>query len=348
MGTDGGRVQLSSEDVQRKAAFQEVPGEAEADTVRQDFLQRAAGPPAPPRSSAAALASLRGPQGARPGSVAAGARTITALQRLVGNQAVVQLLARSASAAPGGAARVQRVTDGQPLVQRDADGDIKDLQKTAAKKSTPEALKTVIADAVEASDRVTEYKAVPGGGSAVRLFNRGDMSVEGYIVNCQMNAKDKGERLGNLVHELTHVAVSEKYGRDFLNYEDYGNEGKVAPEKELTQQPITVHGQEFGVLKNEEAVQTALQSKPVNDALLDQLEGLKAKVGSAGLKKDKQKQVEDKILYDMINVSKEYDTVLNQILLWCQFWGAKQDTDFYRGPTSLVNDAHRREAAAEE
>ncbi len=158
--------------------------------------------------------------------------------------------------------------------------------------------------------------------------------------------KEEAVRIGNLVHELTHVAVSESLERDFVDYihEDQPTE-KLLPMKPTdsgwaNQGALTERQGEWGVQAADEEL--GGNASRLLEAFYDVKE---VKLWPKEKKADWESlklQVRTKIEYAIGDPRKEYDPSLNQILIWCQFWQSDRNTEFYKMLTQLVHEAYER------
>ena len=163
-------------------------------------------------------------------------------------------------------------------------------------------LNAVLEEVNSVIPKVTKWTQVPTSVSAGCFYApTGDRT---YEVRYQFGD------MGNLVHELTHIAVNEAYGLDFINYP---NEGATnVPPRQL------IAG---GICVNEAARQDALRIPAKELQLSAELLGLSTWVNMSDLSDIQKKQINDKLTYGATWASKENDTVLNQILVWLFEWG---------------------------
>jgi hypothetical protein len=212
--------------------------------------------------------------------------------------------------------------------------DLAVIRSLAARAPEGSGLKLALSTALEASKKVTAYIVVPLSGSAVRRFDeRG--SVIGYDVRYQAGAQSEWQRVGNLVHELTHVAVGDAFGGDFVNY---ANAGKRNP-------PDAVYRRDAaGVYRmtNEEDRQMARMNDAAMTELLRELGNLRDLAARSGLDEEQKRFVVEKIDYGRAHITLEYDTVVNQMIVWCAYWQAPTTTTFYTTLDRLAREAYAR------
>lgn len=166
-------------------------------------------------------------------------------------------------------------------------------------------LKWMLENILPMKDRVSNWTPVPASGFAVCFYNP-DGTPKEYQVNFQTG------NLGNIIHELTHVAVNEAYNLSFINH-------PVAPV------PADVPAPEYdprGRCTNEEDRQAKLgRVVPINE-IHDKLKHLEQWTNVAGeLKEPQKKDIRDKLAYARMWPAREFDCVVNQILIWLHEWG---------------------------
>ncbi|KAF7769735.1 hypothetical protein PCIT_a2627 [Pseudoalteromonas citrea] len=164
-------------------------------------------------------------------------------------------------------------------------------------------LKLIISEVLAITPLVIDWINVQTSGSAVCRYKPDN--VRQYEVRYQFG------NIGNLVHELTHVAVNESYNLDFINY---SNRASIdLPDRELDI---------LGRCKNEDLRQTKQMSQSMNTTKSDILMRIKGWTdASTELSQIQKSEISNKLIYGMINPHKEADTVLNQILVWLFEWG---------------------------
>ncbi|MBE0368558.1 hypothetical protein [Pseudoalteromonas aurantia] len=164
-------------------------------------------------------------------------------------------------------------------------------------------LKFIISEVLEVTPLVVEWINVQTSGSAVCRYKTDN--TRQYEVRYQFG------NIGNLVHELTHVAVNESYRLDFINYPNWAT-------IDLPNRDLDI----LGRCKNEDLRQTKQMSQAMNSAKSDTLMRLKGWTDAASeLSAIQKTEISNKLVYGMINPHKESDTVLNQVLVWLFEWG---------------------------
>lgn len=251
---------------------------------------------------------------------------------------------------------------------------------TEFQKALPEnsVMKKIINEVMEAHKLVLSYKftqqtqgdnlTLEQGGNAVRKFDELN-NLLGYIITYQgRKGKQEWERIGNLVHELTHITVQEKYQQDFVNF-------KVPQQTE----PPTAEINEFGYISNEEARQgywlkqdnyksfdvllknleelnknlnvlrssgrtTKYKFKLSNSKLFNKISNkiklLNKMTKVSGFTPQQIKIIQEKLNYGQAKPHIEHDTVLNQILVWLNVWRINPNNSFYKQLEAAANEAY--------
>ena len=168
-------------------------------------------------------------------------------------------------------------------------------------------LRFVLMEVLALTPLVIDWINVNTSGSAVCRYSTDPLGKtrRTYEVRYQFG------NLGNLVHELTHVAVNESYGLDFINYPNWHVADVPARTLDL-----------LGRCTNEELRQGKQMSTAMNTDKLDTLQRIKAWSDAATeLSIEQRNDIGNKLVYGMMNPHKESDTVLNQVLVWLFEWG---------------------------
>jgi len=111
-------------------------------------------------------------------------------------------------------------------------------------------LKLILNEVLALTPLVVEWINVQTSGSAVCRYKPNN--IRQYEVRYQIG------NLGNLVHELTHVAINESYGLDFINYPNWS--ALNLPERDLDT---------LGRCKNEDIRQTKQMNHEMNTSKTD-------------------------------------------------------------------------------
>lgn len=186
------------------------------------------------------------------------------------------------------------------------------LQKLKNDPNASAELKKMLDEILPMHDMVKQFNYTPGGGDAARLFRPGG-ELDGYIVSFQANNR------GNLIHELTHAAVNESYGRDFINYPHGGR----MPNGDPKPVPERIFSPDGKYLRNEFERQTAQMHDVWNGRIQKNLENLENEaLKSKDLTASQKDQLVNQLRYARGNPHREYHTVLNQTMVWMHDWGA--------------------------
>jgi hypothetical protein len=209
------------------------------------------------------------------------------------------------------------------------------VRALAARAPEGSGLKLALTTALEASTKGTKLIAVSAKPHTVRRFDEHGAMV-GYDVLYLAQVAREWERIGDLVHELTHVAVSEAFAADFVNY---ANAGRRPP-------PNAVYSRgSDGVvyrMQNEADRQMARLNDGAVDRLVKELGRLRELIDGAGLDAAQRKAVVDQITYAQPLPHIEYDTVVNQMIVWCAYWQTPTTSEFYKTLDRLVREAYAR------
>ncbi len=164
-------------------------------------------------------------------------------------------------------------------------------------------LSCMLKEIVSLIPSVVAWIPVTTSGSAVCRY--GPRGIRQYEVRYQVGD------LGNLVHEITHVAVNEAYGLDFINYTNVT--AKDVPARKLDH---------LGRCTNEAERQTKQMDHGKNGEVMATLTTLRQWAeASLELTATQRSEISNKLLYGMMNPQKESDTVMNQVLVWLFEWG---------------------------
>lgn len=168
------------------------------------------------------------------------------------------------------------------------------------------ALGLVLREVLGVSAKVTTWTEVPTSGSAACRYDPVSRRPQSYEVRYQRG------NVGNIVHELIHVAVNEAYGLDFINYPN-PNPARTPPRRQFDA---------MGRCTNEEARQGSLMSNGENTAVDAKLRSLSTWASaSAELTMERRNEIVAKLSYGLMWPHKEYDTVITQVLVWLHEWG---------------------------
>lgn len=188
--------------------------------------------------------------------------------------------------------------------------EIAKIMKITRSLSAGKVLRDIAKEVLSVKPLISEWIQVPASGSATCHYNR--YGMRRYSVRYQSG------NVGNLVHELTHVLVNESYGLDFINYAHFS---AVAP--------VQIRDSQNRCL-NEQERQTRVMDHSANDEIITILQSLQAWANAADFGDLQRKsEVNNKLVYAIMNPQKEFDTVINQIFVWLYEWDFPIPPDEY-------------------
>lgn len=215
-----------------------------------------------------------------------------------------------------------------------SDADLAKLNRLSTVAKPHSALKLILSESIDAAKKVGLWANVTTSGSAVARYDPKTGATRSYDVRYQFGDS------GNLVHELTHVAVNEAFKQDFVNYRN----ASAAP-------PAPDYDSE-GRRKNEQLRQAKWMNDASNQLMLGELTMLLGLATGSGLPPLQLTKVVEKLRYGQMNPHTEHDTVINQILIWMFEWGypalvapgssAPAANNFYNALEKAVLAAHQR------
>ena len=197
--------------------------------------------------------------------------------------------------------------------------DLSKIERLGDMVASP-ALRAVLKEVHPLAQLVVLWQNVPTSGSAVCRYNIG-AGTRSYEIRYQYGD------IGNLVHELTHVAVNEAYELDFINYSSPNWNSPTLPARQYD----TV-----GHCTNEDARQTRLMDGGWNSKVSAEAQNILMWTNASGLPSDLKNKIAQKVqFYTCVMPHKEFDTVINQILVWLFEWGYPIIN--YRGKKPVAN-----------
>ncbi|NOZ01488.1 MAG: hypothetical protein GXP54_06310 [Deltaproteobacteria bacterium] len=175
-----------------------------------------------------------------------------------------------------------------------------------------------------------EIRAVKAMAHAARRYDDLDQ-MTGQDVNYIGHDPDERVRVANLVHELTHVRVQQAFGRDYVNYTNPSTSGGTLPSPQI----------EGGRIRNEAERQAGQRDEAAEQVLSGKLTNLSALAQKdEHLSAEQQAEVVTKLAYGTQTPYLEYDTVLNQILVWCHYWKIHANSPFRKELERVCAEAH--------
>jgi len=221
------------------------------------------------------------------------------------------------------------------------ENDFKDL-RTLERDLKPEyTLKQIITEALAQAQFAKSWADTHGvGGSATARFKKG--ACDGFDVKYSYGD------IGNLVHELTHIAAFRSYKRDFVGYQ---SKNVTTCRAEYKWDGAEVYAINMGDRM------AGWADKEWQGKFLDHLSTLRAGLAASGLPEAQKTKIQDKISYAYsAYVDFEYETVLNQILTWLHLWGypltaavgspQAPQTAYWKNVNQLATEAFKRRQSA--
>jgi len=171
-------------------------------------------------------------------------------------------------------------------------------------------LSDVLAEVSEMAEKVVTWKGDPGAWRyAACKYDPITHNRIGYLVSAEPG------NLGNVVHELTHVAVHEAYNQDFVNY--FSPNAQNLPAREYNQSGYPDHMiLEERQRKYRDSVQNNERERRFDDLIAKANNAsTRAVLGDARCH-----QLVNQFGYGKRNAHTEFDTVINQTFFWLYEW----------------------------
>ena len=215
-----------------------------------------------------------------------------------------------------------------------SDADMAKLNRlaTVAKPNSP--LKSIIAESLEMVKKVNVWSNVATSGTAICSYDTATGKPRTYELRYQFGDT------GNLVHELTHIAVNEAFNQDFVNY------------KSAAGKPPAPEYDKAGRRTNQADRQGKWMNDAGNSTMSLELNTLLGLATGAGMPPQQMMKVVEKLRYGLTSPHLEHDTVLNQIMIWMFEWGypalvapgstAPGANNFYAALEKAAQAAHAR------
>jgi len=174
------------------------------------------------------------------------------------------------------------------------------------------ALRNVLAEVNALSANIVHHVHQATSGTAISRYDPITNARIGWEIRYQDG------NLGNLVHELTHAVTHMQYDTDGITYQS----NAVATARTYTAGVATTSGGNLSYCSNEELRQGQFRIVAAEIWMGTNLERLQQwasrfdeelTVGQIAL-------IDEKLLYGRMNILREYDTVINQILVWLHEW----------------------------
>lgn len=183
--------------------------------------------------------------------------------------------------------------------------DLAKLRRFGAILTPGSVIRSVMDEILPLTAKVSSWTQIPTSGNVVVRYNTATGRPAQYDVKYQQG------NIGNLVHEMIHVAVNEAYGQDFVNYPNRNAQNVPAPQ--YTPQ---------GYRQNEFERQTAYMNPALNARMTSNLMSIKGWANaSQELSPEQRTQIASACDYGVLWPHREHDTVMTQILVWLIEWG---------------------------
>lgn len=202
------------------------------------------------------------------------------------------------------------------------------------------ALRNVLVEVRAISAGVLEAVLQPTSGTATSRYDPANVQGRrGWVLKYQDG------NLGNLVHELTHAVTHQQYDTDGVTYASIN---VVTPRQYTGGFPCA--GLSLSYCENEELRQTQFRNA-ISEAWMaentNRLYRWARRYGFTAVQLGRCKERRD---YGVINIHREYDTLINQMLVWMREWGFyplpvlpnPPAADFVRYLEAAVIEAHGR------
>ncbi|MDF2662618.1 MAG: hypothetical protein K0Q94_5409 [Paenibacillus sp.] len=209
---------------------------------------------------------------------------------------------------------------------------------------TPDITKQILAEALANADQIHLEAFSPGA----RFTNQKEKDrgiAEKYVVNHNMNAPGgTSERLGSLAHELTHVSISEQFDNTALFFA-FGKDASEDEVMNLVEKRRSDLDALIALLDPKDF--TKEQTGLLNSKLAYPRKGGPAGVQryidnfytSKKITKEQKEKAESLVARGMDNTVIEFDTVMNQMLIYMQQWKIPQDNAFYAKLMEVATEA---------
>jgi hypothetical protein len=173
------------------------------------------------------------------------------------------------------------------------------------------ALRNVLAEVRAISAQVLDHVHQPTSGTAISRYDpAGAHNRRGWVIKYQDG------NLGNLVHELTHAVTHQQYETDGITYV---SNNAVTPRTYTAGFPCA--GQQLAYCDNEELRQTQFRVPVAENWMTDNTNRIYRWAKQFGLLQAELAQCKERREYGVINIQREYDTLINQMLVWLFEWG---------------------------
>lgn len=231
-------------------------------------------------------------------------------------------------------------------IQEVIEGEVEKLEAIRDANNTPELIRNIISEVLSNVSDVNFRSGLPG----VRKARADDQIPESYILTHSLRAPGgEAERLGSLLHELTHVSIGETFDNTalLLAFVKGATDDEIL---ELSKKRTTQ------LMELERLIDTKIFTESQVSLLknkvkypIDEIQGnAKRYIGSH------QGEIEPTVYTRLVSLAErgmnnsvvEYDTVINQMLLYMYLWKIDPETPFYKMVATLAQEAYDRRLSA--
>lgn len=235
-----------------------------------------------------------------------------------------------------------------PQMQQVLQNEITQLESIRDDPNTPPVLQRILAEVLANKDNVTVKAAV---GSPMANYADPNDHTQGYDVYHNLNAPlGAAERLGSLTHELTHVAVSVTFQNTslFLAFQAGATDQEILTLSNKRSQQLAA----LEALMEADSLFTAEQKMLMRNKIQYPYKGPNGNIkryiprflGELGQQRhDALMALADRGLNNTVI---EFDTVINQLVMYMHMWGIPQGNAFYRRVRAVADEAATYRGAA--
>lgn len=239
-------------------------------------------------------------------------------------------------------AELRKNPDGLNQVLR---GDVRALEDLRNDLKTPKLIRDILTEILGNLDDIhLEEKEQPGA----RFARETENLKETYVLNHALNKPlGKSERLGSLAHELTHVSISKTFDNTAL-FLDFAKDATKDAILELSWKR-TVQ-----LRKLEGLIDTNIFTERQVSLLKEKIQYPTKSIGGYLESFKTAKKIADSTYYKLLSFVKlglnntviEFETVINQMLLYVYLWETDTKNPFYIRLAELAQEAYDYRASA--
>ena len=223
--------------------------------------------------------------------------------------------------------------------------EVDSLREIQANANTPPLLQQILAEVLANVDNVHLNASKPGA----RFTKDTEDFDEDYVVNHSLDARlGTADRLGSLTHELTHVSASETFSNTplFLLFQEGASDEEIKGLSDTR----TAYLEELEALALADTTLTESQKDLIKEKVQYPKKELKYYLGRFRSQLDDEifTQLERLSEQGVTNTVNEFDTVINQMLMYAHIWQLPPRNRFYRRLTDVAQEAYDYRAAARE